>query len=514
VRAALAAGYALVTFLSFPHPLAGSVVDLGWAMSWLGPALLGLGAGLAAHAAILHWAYIVTVVYGHSPVVVGLLAPIGLASYGALFTAAFAAGAAALGGGGRVPLWSVAAAWAALDHGRSWILGGFPWATLGYAQHENVALLGIAQYSGVFGLSFVTVLGGAAIARMVRARRIDRETAVALVAIVALHGLGLAAQRSDAPDADRVRIGVVQGNVDQGEKWSPTRFEATVRAYEDGTRRLVADGAQIVVWPETAIPSALQRDPLLKQRLAALARDSATVLVVGAMGTERRADGGFAYYDSAFLIGADGAWLGRYDKAHLVPFGEYLPLRSLIGGFVQALASGVAAGDVTPGAAPVAFDVPLPARPGARQDGVRSVRLGVPICYELLFPDGVRRFVRDGAGGLLAITNDAWYGRTGAPYQFLAITELRSAETGVWTVRAANTGVSAVIDASGRVREQTKIFEAAVLIADVPIAQSGDPSTFYVRHGDVFAWLCWGGWAAAALGARFTRRGAREGMQA
>jgi apolipoprotein N-acyltransferase len=94
------------------------------------------------------------------------------------------------------------------------------------------------------------------------------------------------------------------------------------------------------------------------------------------------------------------------------------------------------------------------------------------------------------------------------------MTELRSAETGVWTVRAANTGVSAVIDASGRVREQTKIFEAAVLIADVPIAQSGDPSTFYVRHGDVFAWLCWGGWAAAALGARFTRRGAREGMQA
>jgi apolipoprotein N-acyltransferase len=129
------------------------------------------------------------------------------------------------------------------------------------------------------------------------------------------------------------------------------------------------------------------------------------------------------------------------------------------------------------------------------------VKAGVPICYELLFPDLVRRFVKDGGQVLLGITNDAWYGKTGAPHQFLAITALRSAETGAWTVRAANTGVSAVIDGRGRVRERTAIFERGLIVADVPLLPGATGAsgagkapigaTFYTRHGDVFAWTCW-----------------------
>jgi apolipoprotein N-acyltransferase len=119
----------------------------------------------------------------------------------------------------------------------------------------------------------------------------------------------------------------------------------------------------------------------------------------------------------------------------------------------------------------------------------RTLRVGVPICYELLFPDLVRRFGKQGAGVLLAMTNDAWYGRTGAPHQFLAMTALRSAETSLWTVRAANTGVSAIIDSGGRVRESTPLFEEAVIVADVPVAVGRAP-TFYARFGDVFAGCC------------------------
>jgi apolipoprotein N-acyltransferase len=126
------------------------------------------------------------------------------------------------------------------------------------------------------------------------------------------------------------------------------------------------------------------------------------------------------------------------------------------------------------------------------------VLAGVPICYELLFPDLVRRFVRDGAELLLAITNDAWYGHTGAPFQFLAITALRSAETGVWTARAANTGVSAIIDGRGRVRSRTRIFERAWLVADLPRRAPG-AETFYVRHGDWLAAACWALVAALAV---------------
>jgi apolipoprotein N-acyltransferase len=127
------------------------------------------------------------------------------------------------------------------------------------------------------------------------------------------------------------------------------------------------------------------------------------------------------------------------------------------------------------------------------------VNAGVPICYELLFPDLVRRFVDDGAQVLFAITNDAWYGRTGAPYQFLAMTALRSAEARVWTARAANTGVSAIIDARGRVRSRTRIFERDWLAVDVPLRPAPIGGSFYTRYGDVFAWACWMGIAGLGL---------------
>jgi apolipoprotein N-acyltransferase len=137
-----------------------------------------------------------------------------------------------------------------------------------------------------------------------------------------------------------------------------------------------------------------------------------------------------------------------------------------------------------------------------------EVPVGVPICYELLFPDLMRRFAADGARVLLAITNDAWYGRTGAPHQFLVMTALRAAESRRWTARAANTGVSALIDERGRVRAQTRIFERGLLVGEVELASPDDEPTFYVRHGDWFAWACWAAAAAAALfGALRPRRG-------
>jgi apolipoprotein N-acyltransferase len=159
----------------------------------------------------------------------------------------------------------------------------------------------------------------------------------------------------------------------------------------------------------------------------------------------------------------------------------------------------MASDGVTPGPGPRAVSLPI------RSGGLESVTAGVPICYELLFPDLTRRFVRDGAALLLAITNDAWYGRTGAPYQFLAMTAVRAAENGVWTARAANTGVSAIIDARGRVRSQSRIFESAVLVADVPLRPPPLGGTFYSRHGDLFAGACWLGVLGFGLAAGLRR---------
>jgi apolipoprotein N-acyltransferase len=496
VRLALLAGFAGATFLAFPQPLAGRVVDGGLVFGWLAPALLvaglrglptrragvwAFGAGLAAHTAVLHWIYVVTVTYGHAPPIAGVLAPAGLAAYIAAHTALFGLWAGWLGRRGADGPFALALGWTAIDYLRAFSLTGFPWATLGYAQHQNPALLELAAFGGVYALSFATALGGVALAALARDRR-SRQAWAAVIAVIALHVAGGLARSSSGPPGETVRIAVVQGNIDQGVKWSPVWAERTLEIYEGLSRRAAADGARIVAWPETAVPGSVATDDVLRERLSALARETGAVLVVGGVGVER--DGSSQrYYDSAFLFGPDGALLDRYDKAHLVPFGEYVPLRGLIGRFASAVARGIAPDDVSAGSGPRAVSLPL-------ADGGPAVSAGVVICYELLFPDLVRRFVADGAGVLLAITNDAWYGRTGAPYQFLAITALRAAENRVWLARAANTGVSAFIDAAGRVRDETPIFEGGMLVADVPLRPALVGGSFYTRHGDWFARGC------------------------
>ncbi len=489
-RAAALAGYVAATFFAFPHPLGEGVLDLGLVCAPLAPALLALAVrgaspargarwgflgGWLAHAAVLHWIYVVTVRYGHAPAIVGVLAPLGIGAYFGLFGAAFGASAAALARRGWASPFALAALWTALEWSRSWLFTGFPWATLGYAWHGDAPIVGIAQSTGVYGLSFAAALLGFG---LLAGRASPRAAGAAVAGVAALHALGWLGR----PDWDRAsetpsaRVAVLQGNVDQAAKWSPESFERTLRDYEALARRARERGAELIVFPETAIPAPLAI-PELRSRMQALARETGATLVVGAVGTDFDPSGRVsAFYDSAFVIAPDGALVDRYDKTHLVPFGEYLPLRPLLGRFVRAIATGAVAGDVSAGARPRAV-------PGAP-------RLGIPICYELIFPDLVRRIAGDGAQLLLGITNDAWYGRTGAPYQFLAMTALRSAETGSWTARAANTGVSALIDARGRVTQATGLFAQDLLVGAVPLRPASLPPTFYVRHGDWFAHAC------------------------
>jgi len=516
-RAPFALAYVLTTFLAFPYEQAGRVLDLGWLLAWWPPALLllavrGLGAkraaglafavGTLAHAAVWHWIFIVTVRYGHAPPFVGVVAPLVLALYPAAFVAAFAAAAERLST--RAPLGPIALAalWTAFEHGRSFALTGFPWATLGYAQHQNPWLLGLAPWAGVHALAFAAALGGlCALEGWLRREpgRSGRRAWAGLALLLALHLAGALGRQPAVPGERSLRIGVLQGNIDQGVKWSESWAERTIGIYEELTRAAVRQGARLVVWPETALPGAPDGDPALELRLAALARETGAALLVGAVGLRFEPSGALAgIYDSALLYDASGRRLERYDKSHLVPFGEYLPLRALLGRVIRAVATGAAGRDVSAGQGPRVLELPPP---GASEP---VVTLGVPICYELLFPDLVRRFAGGGAQVLLAITNDAWYGRSGAPHQFLAITALRSAENGMWTARAANTGVSALIDARGQVREQTRIFESGLLVGDVPLRDSERQPTFYARHGD---WLPLGCWlTGAGLWGRDLRR--------
>ncbi len=519
--------YALATLLSFPHELPGiGAFDLGLLFAWLGPAALVVGldglspraaaragflASFAAHVLLFHWFIVVTVGYGGMPLVLGLLSPLLPAYWVAQFSALFAAiWARVAGRRWAVPLG--ACAWVAVDWLRGWLLGGFPWATLGYALHRDVPLLAWTRFGGVYALSFLAAGVGLALGLlMLRMRRRLEGRAGALRSAgtiaafaVGVHVVGALLSLPADPDPARIRIAAIQGNIDQGEKWDAARRERILETYLRLSGAAGAQGADWIVWPETAIPGSLEWDPEMRRRIAALAERQDALLVLGGMGIEFASDEGgpSAYYDSAFVVGRDGAIQARYDKTQLVPFGEFVPLRGLLGRVFHSLARGLSPNDVTPGPAPRALEL------SGEDPGAAALRVGVPICYELLFPDLVRRFAADGAGVLLAVTNDAWYGRTGAPHQFLAMTAMRSAETARYTVRAANTGISAIIDDRGRVLERSALFEEAVIVAEVPVSRSA-PATFYARFGDVFAGSCILGALAGLLGDRLRSRSRR-----
>ncbi len=525
-RLALLVAYGVADFLSFPHPIGDRVMDLGGVFGWLTPAFLilalrgqspraaarsGFVAGTLAQAAILHWIYVVSVRYGHAAAPMGVLGALGLGAHAGLFTALFALGWALLARRGMATPWAAALLWTVLEYARSAGPLGFPWAVIGYTQHANPILLALAAYTGIYGMSFTVVLVGATLADGLRdlraARRLSTSSRIALAGITAIAAAGFLLRAAPERGAQTIRVAALQGNIDQGVKWNPERADQTVSIYEGLSRRAAEAGAQIIVFPETAMPAALNADPVLRGRIARLARETHATYVVGGVAVEGRSGGrAVEFFDSAFVIEPDGSFGARYDKSQLVPFGEFVPFGSVLRSFFEATARGMATESVSRGPGPHALAIETPAAPAAR------LTVGVPICYELLFPDLTRRFVSDGAVMLLAITNDAWYGRTGAPYQFLAMTAVRSAENGVWTARAANTGVSAIIDAQGRVRSATRIFERDLVVGDLPLRASPAGGTFYARHGDVFAYACWA--ALAVLVAGGVARSALEGARA
>lgn len=538
--------YLPITWLCFPQLLLGQPLDGGLLFAWLSPLLLLLALrglawraalrrafvlGVLSQASLLYWIYVVTVQYGHAPAWLGVLTPFALGLYGALFFALFGALSRPflrLGPALRAP--ALAALYVALEHARSFVFGGFPLHLLGYAQHENPLLMGLAPYAGVYGLSFAVTLpaallydafesGGeaAGTAQVSAAARGEasgaapaasrpawlRPVAAAALALLFFHALGFALQ-TPRVSGERLRVAALQGNVPQGVKWSPQWAERILAGYEELARQSALRGAQLIVWPEAAAPGSLE-DAGLAGRFAGLARETGAHLLVGATAVEAEASGSGAYrvYDSAYLFTPEGAVQDRYDKARLVPFGEYLPLRGLLGAWLTPLARGIAGRDLSAGEGPRGM-----AAPGLEPGTDAPLRLAVPICYELFFPDLVRRMSQDGARLLLGITNDAWYGRSAASYQFLAMAALRAAESGVWLVRVAGTGVSAVIDERGAVRESSGLFEREALVFDVPLAGAGRAPTFYARHGDGFAALCWA--TALVFGALTYWRPARQ----
>jgi apolipoprotein N-acyltransferase len=363
-----------------------------------------------------------------------------------------------------------ASVWVTLEFVRTQFVAQFPWNLLGYSQYRNLALIQVAAITGVYGISFVVAAVNVAIARLALAgpRWRDALSGVA-VAVLALALTLAAGWLSPARDgAPSIPIALLQGNVDQAVKWVPAYQDATIAGYRELTLAAAERGARIIVWPETSVPL-LRRDDPGWARIAEIARESGRSLLVGAPDWEHGRP-----RNSAFLFDPSGRPGGRYDKRHLVPLGEYVPYERYLG-FLNWIAGG-GIGAFVPGS-----------RPGVltTADG----RVGVVICYEVIFPAEVRELFVDGAEVLVNITNDAWFGRSPVAVQHLAMAALRAVENRAYLARAANSGISAIIAPDGRIVSASGLFTREVVLGHVtPRVEA----SLYTRYGDVFAWLAVG----------------------
>lgn len=476
----------LLLALSFPKPglsiLAWmAFLPLFYAIRGKRPASafkLGFLSGFVAYAGIFYWLNIVMTTYGKLPLPVSICLTLFMAAYLALYPAATAA-LSRLAENFSIPLiFSFPVIWVVLEYARAYLLSGFPWALLGYTQYRTLPLIQIADMTGVYGVSFLIILVNIFLYQLWRWVRgkdgatypfLATCTAIPLLLLTIWYGF-VTLNREVA--GKTVKVALAQGNIPQDIKWDPAFQEETVAIYERLSRRSAGSGADLIVWPESSLPFFFQKELTYSERASSLARELGVALIVSSPALDYDA-GREKLLNSAFLLAPDGTTLGRSDKIHLVPFGEYVPMARLLP-FVKKMVVGI--GDFSPGKTLLPLAAPFG-------------KIGVLICFEGIFPELSRAYAANGAGLLVNITNDAWFGDSSAPYQHLSMTVFRAVENRVPLVRSANTGITAIIDSRGHVRGMTGLFREALLSGEVKI---GGEQSFYTRHGDLFAWGCIG----------------------
>jgi apolipoprotein N-acyltransferase len=437
------------------------------------PVLLGLTTGLVYFTGTLYWLTDVMTTFGGLgsgvAAAVALLLIVYLSLYPALAVHVVGAGVRAFG---PRALWAFPLVWAGAEYARGHVMTGFPWVPLGNSQIDVAPIAQLASLVGVYGLSALVALGSVAIAWVIvgpagRGRIVAAGSVALLLAAGAAWGASRVSAGGLLTAGTPVRVALVQGNVAQGQKWDPDFADAIYRRYLALSRAGVGRGATLVMWPESAMPFFFEERPEA-EALRLLARDTGARLFVGGDQVERVKPAP-RYFNSAFLIQPTGSVGGIYRKVHLVPFGEYVPLESILS-FAGPLVEQV--GGFTPGRTLTVFQI----REGTFTTG---------ICYEAVFPELSREAVQKGSRLLTTITNDAWFGRSSAPWQHFAMARMRAVETGRYLARAANTGISGIVDPYGRVVQQTALFEETVAVGDVRFL---DGTTPYVMIGDVVPW--------------------------
>ena len=442
---------------------------------------LGLVAGAVYFGGTLYWLVETMTTFGGLAPPVALFAALLLVAYLSLFPAAFTVVLSVLSRSlGTSAILYAPAVWVASELGRQYVWDGFPWELLGYSQVTVLPIAQAASLVGVYGISALLASTAATAAYVALERRRRRwVVAAGVLALVSAAGVwgGVRLGRSDLTSkGEPIRVAVLQGNVPQEEKWDPALRDRITNRYIDMTRQALAAGATFVIWPESSTPFYFEEDPVRGGLIRQLARENRATLLIGSDQIEPVKAAPVPhppepkYYNAAFLVKPDGTTGAVYRKMHLVPFGEFVPLKRLlffVGPIVEAVS------DFSAGDSPVLLPV-----------GTHFA--STAICYEVIYGSLMRSFVKNGSELLTTITNDAWYGRSSAAYQHWDQAAMRAIEDGRYLARAANTGISGFVDPYGRVVEKSRLFEPDILVQDVRFLSD---RTLYSRIGDSVAWL-------------------------
>jgi apolipoprotein N-acyltransferase len=515
--------------LELPFPLAGpmppwrsvfawfGLVPLLWAL--LSPAcvavshhlrrgfLIGYLCGVLWYMGNCYWVRDTMLHYGDMPPMAPTLLLIGYSLVLGTYFGLFGLGVVLVRrttGSTRLALAFAPFLWAALELAASRITS-VPWDQLGYSQVDNGIVNQLAPWTGVYGISFVLVgvnallTGGLILESRPHIGHRDRIP-LRTIGVLLLMAGAVGITIPPPQPAPTVTAVLIQPNLDVGDDnmWSrPGEWEQHIaefqrlageqcKTYIAGIPQTGAPTGEIicppypthpdlVVWPESPAPF-IEKNARFEQAMTSIARQAQAPLIVGNLGVDSSFERGLNYYNSARIEGADGARVGRYDKIHLVPFGEYIPYKELLF-FAHKLTGRVS--EFTRGTDRKVFI--LPSSNGERH------RYGVFICYESVFADEVRHFAQLGAEVLVNISDDGWYGDTSAPWQHLNMARMRAIENRRWLLRDTNNGVTAVIDPYGRVRQSIPRHQTDALPAQFAFCSD---VTFYTAHGDVFGWLC------------------------
>jgi len=437
--------------------------------------LLGYLCGLVHFFTVLFWIRYAVHHYGGLPDVLAILVHFLLCLILAPYPAIFALIAWKWQKSPFLWVFGLPFVWVAVELLRTYTpFSGFPWASIGYSQTPLNMLIQAADITGVYGISWLVILGNTVIAGLFLnyCRRVGIPVLVCCIVAALIYGSVRRDEVRSLQDmAAPLTVSVIQGNIEQSEKWDPAIVGETLKRYSQYSLEAVkADpSTDILFWPESAMPFFYGIDEKPTSELNAVIKTVGKPVLFGSDGITR-IEGKARLLNRAYLVDGDAVIKGAYAKQHLVPFGEYVPFSRILF-FVQQLVTGDV--EFVPGTSP--GPVYLDDRP-----------LGVLICYEVIFPGISRETVRRGSEVLMNMTNDAWYGDTGGPYQHFEMARWRAIEFRVPLVRSANTGISAVFDATGSKLGWLGLNSGGFLTRTIHPMPS---SSFYMRFGDVFAWL-------------------------